>query len=168
MNFDDGDHSGLIAQDVEEILPHIVYTVNDDEKDTKGKKAVNYIELIPYLIEAIKNQQEQISILQNQLNGTIQITNGNLLKFNKTKIISVTPNPSSTNVIVTLNIDEFVEDAKLIIYDLNGKIMSSLTIKERKNDISKTILKDNFGNGTYIVSLSINNKIIDTKKIIFN
>jgi hypothetical protein len=168
MNFDGGDHSGLIAQDVEEILPHIVYTVNDDEKDTKGKKAVNYIELIPYLIEAIKNQQEQITILQNQLNGTIQITNGSLLKFNKTKIISVTPNPSSTNVIVTLNIDVFVEDAKLIIYDFNGKIMSSLTIKERKNDISKTILKDNFGNGTYIVSLSINNKIIDTKKIIFN
>ena len=46
--------------------------------------------------------------------------------------------------------------------------MSSLNIKERANDITKSLQKDNFGSGTYIISLFVNGKSLDTKKIIFN
>jgi hypothetical protein len=58
---------GLIAQDVEKVLPELVS--NDD----KGIKAVNYISLIPVLIEAIKTQQvlieqqnQRIKVLENK------------------------------------------------------------------------------------------------------
>ena len=106
--------------------------------------------------------------MQDQLNSSFQKQNSDLINLKNTKIISVSPNPSSDVIVISLNIEETVQDAKIVVYDLNGKIMSSLNIKERNNDISKSLQKDNFGSGTYIVSLYINGKSLDSKKIIFN
>lgn len=49
---------GLLAQEVEKVLPSIVYT--DDE----GKKLVNYIALIPVLIESVKTLQAEVESLK--------------------------------------------------------------------------------------------------------
>jgi hypothetical protein len=54
-------HFGVIAQDIEKIFPNLVKT-ND-----KGYKSVNYIELVPMLLEAIKEQQSTIDRLHKQL-----------------------------------------------------------------------------------------------------
>ena len=59
---DTGEKSaGVIAQEVEEILPEIVHT-NED-----GIKTVNYNGIIALLIESIKEQQVQINNLTNQI-----------------------------------------------------------------------------------------------------
>jgi hypothetical protein len=60
-------HYGVVAQQVEEVLPEIV---NDGQGD---KKRVAYMELIPVLIEAVKEQQKIIR-LQNKLNEKQQNT----------------------------------------------------------------------------------------------
>ncbi|MBF9140237.1 tail fiber domain-containing protein [Hymenobacter properus] len=49
---------GLLAQEVEKIYPELVST------DKDGYKAVNYAQLTPVLIEALKEQQEQIEALK--------------------------------------------------------------------------------------------------------
>ena len=49
---------GLLAQEVEKIYPELVST------DADGYKAVNYAQLTPVLIEAIKEQQQQIEALK--------------------------------------------------------------------------------------------------------
>jgi hypothetical protein len=49
---------GLMAQMVEQILPELVSTNN------QGKKAVNYIPIIAFLVEAVKKQQEDIDALK--------------------------------------------------------------------------------------------------------
>jgi hypothetical protein len=54
---------GLIAQEVEEVFPQIVDTQNDEIK-TKG---VRYTELIPVLIKAIQEQQQQIDELKAKI-----------------------------------------------------------------------------------------------------
>ena len=54
---------GVIAQEIEEILPEIV--VNRDN----GYKAVRYERLVALLIEAIKEQQKQIDELREKLEG---------------------------------------------------------------------------------------------------
>ena len=52
-----GKQYGLIAQDVEKVIPELV---------TQGKtKHLDYTSIIPILIEAIKDQQEQINKLKN-------------------------------------------------------------------------------------------------------
>ena len=52
---------GVLAQDVEKVLPRAVV-----DRDT-GYKAVKYDKIIPLLIEAIKDQQEQIDELKAKL-----------------------------------------------------------------------------------------------------
>ena len=56
-----GNDIGVIAQEVELVLPQVVQT-----RDT-GMKAVRYEKLIPLLIETIKEQQKQIDELKNKI-----------------------------------------------------------------------------------------------------
>lgn len=53
-----GNEIGLLAQEVEEVLPNVVFT--DDE----GKKMINYTALIPLIIDAIKSMQKEIDLLK--------------------------------------------------------------------------------------------------------
>jgi hypothetical protein len=62
----EGTHIGVIAQEVEKIIPEVVYE-NDD-----GKKSVAYGNIIAVLIEAIKEQQLQIDILTEHINKLIK------------------------------------------------------------------------------------------------
>ena len=55
------DAIGVIAQDIEEVIPEIV-------KNNDHIKTVNYNGLIGVLIEAIKEQQRQILELRTQIN----------------------------------------------------------------------------------------------------
>jgi hypothetical protein len=52
---------GLIAQDVEKVVPQAVTTLDD------GSKAVSYTDLIGVVIEAMKEQQAQIEVLKKQV-----------------------------------------------------------------------------------------------------
>jgi hypothetical protein len=52
---------GLIAQEAEKVLPEIV------SKDDNGYLGIKYNNLIGVLVEAIKDQQEQINILKKQI-----------------------------------------------------------------------------------------------------
>jgi hypothetical protein len=56
-----GNDVGVIAQEVELVLPQAVQT-----RDT-GMKAVRYEKIIPLLIETIKEQQKQIDDLKNKI-----------------------------------------------------------------------------------------------------
>jgi hypothetical protein len=57
-------NSGVIAQEIEKIAPELVHT-SDDEIKTKS---VAYGNLVGYLIEAVKEQQEQINKLTDRIN----------------------------------------------------------------------------------------------------
>lgn len=52
---------GVIAQEIEQVLPELVKEGSD------GMKSVNYIGIIPLLVEAIKEQQKQIDELKSLL-----------------------------------------------------------------------------------------------------
>lgn len=62
----DEHHVGFIAQDVEKIIPEVVVETENLEDDSKYK-AIRYNELIPYLVEAIKEQQLQINDLKKEI-----------------------------------------------------------------------------------------------------
>ncbi|SFD62054.1 Chaperone of endosialidase [Flavobacterium phragmitis] len=61
--FSEGKQYGVIAQEVEKILPDLVTTGID------GYKAVNYQGFIPVLIEAVKTQQTEIENQKKELAG---------------------------------------------------------------------------------------------------
>ena len=58
------DKIGLIAQDVRKVVPEVV--VGDETKENLG---MNYAELVPVLINAIKEQQKEINAIQIRINN---------------------------------------------------------------------------------------------------
>ncbi len=73
-----GEHYGLIAQEVEEILPELIGNLyhpakpalrgdEPEEGESFGYKGINYIELIPILVQAIKEQQQTIEELKTEV-----------------------------------------------------------------------------------------------------
>lgn len=94
MKFEEGTEYGVIAQELEEILPDLVDT------DNEGWKSVEYSHMVPLLIEAIKeqqaiidhqketisNQETRISNLENVANEmeAIKASIKNLEDLNKT------------------------------------------------------------------------------------
>jgi hypothetical protein len=61
LNLDDNKQIGLIAQQVEKVVPEVVQT------DKEGYKAVEYSKLIALLVEAIKQQEHKIDAQQKQI-----------------------------------------------------------------------------------------------------
>ena len=62
-NFDTRRHYGVVAQEIEEVLPEVVV------EGAGGEKAVAYTEIVPVLIEAIKAQQREIETLKERIAG---------------------------------------------------------------------------------------------------
>jgi len=61
--FPEGRHYGVVADNIEKVLPEIV------REGPEGEKAVAYTEIIPVLIEAMKEQQRQIEVLKLEVAG---------------------------------------------------------------------------------------------------
>lgn len=64
VNLDNNNHIGLIAQEVEKIIPQAVSTASDDNQT----KSVAYSDLVPVLIEAIKELKSEIEELKKLIN----------------------------------------------------------------------------------------------------
>jgi len=62
---DDKTEIGLIAQDIQKVVPELV----TGEPDGEAMMTVNYANSVALLIEAIKEQQKQIQELKDKLNG---------------------------------------------------------------------------------------------------
>lgn len=76
MNLPSGKQYGLIAQDVKEIFPSLISTQSHPKKGTATSqeeavmeyKTLKYNQLVPLLIQALKEQQKQINELKEQIN----------------------------------------------------------------------------------------------------
>ena len=72
---DDGrTHIGFIAQEMEQILPQVVRkplavsTVDENGRKSENTYSMSYSEIIPVLVKAIQEQQQEIEQLKNELN----------------------------------------------------------------------------------------------------
>ncbi|MBX3244656.1 MAG: tail fiber domain-containing protein [Acidobacteria bacterium] len=76
---DRGTQLGLIAQEVETVMPELVSNVKSPEKDVEETKALNYTGLIPVLINAVQEQQTEIETLKAE-NKKAKAENAELTK----------------------------------------------------------------------------------------
>jgi hypothetical protein len=52
---------GVIAQEIENVLPEIV------SQDENGIKSVNYIQIIAFLVKAVQEQQKEIELIKSKI-----------------------------------------------------------------------------------------------------
>jgi len=168
-------HMGVVAQEVEEIVPEVVRTT------AEGTKAVAYHELVGLLIEAIKEQQEQIkeqqlqiSDLKQQISPEAIIKNAlveDVVASMESQILSNntlhqnTPNPFSSNTEIKYYLKDNIIKANLYIYDMQGRQMKNITNLSRGNN-SITINSYELAPGMYIYTLIADGKEVGSKRMI--
>jgi len=84
-------------------------------------------------------------------------------KTTKKDHLRVFPNPSWDYVIVYYNTTDAKVNGKLVMNDMNGKLIKSIELPDQLNQT--TISLKNLPNGIYMISLFANDKLIESKKI---
>jgi len=160
---------GFLAQEVEQVIPELVFT-----DDSSHLKSMNYIALVPYLVQAIKEQQEQIKTLQDELSSccTTGNTKDMMINSNSSNTSSKTaflmqnvPNPFSTKTVIRYYIPETSNTAKLMIFDMQGKLIKTYSVSNKKEGYTE-INGGEMQPGMYMYSLIIDGKELDTKRMI--
>lgn len=158
-------HYALSADALEDVYPDLVY------ENADGSKSINYIEMIPLLVQSINELNAKIAALENKASNesTASREGTTLMSENmETDIISLSqnkPNPFSDKTTIRLSIPENITKAILCIYDMNGTQIKQIEMSERgqfSQDISSTGLE----NGMYLYSLIADGKLISTKRMI--
>ncbi len=129
---------------------------------------MNYTALIPIMVEAIKEQQNQIILLENKLSDIKNTSNTDegLILGDKTSFSTNYPNPFSTSTTVDYYILRSVKSAKIIIYDSNGSTINTHNLTERGRKSQLVINKNELNSGIYFYTLIADNIVIGTKKMI--
>ena len=83
--------------------------------------------------------------------------------FPKSSSLSLFPNPAGDYFIIEYSIARSYERAMIVIHDMKGKHVRNFNLKGNQNQV--VIPTGDLNNGVYIVSIYINNKLEDSKKI---
>ncbi len=193
LNVSHNKQFGLMAQQVERVAPNLVINtiippVFDSLKNivtpARPVKELNYIGVIPLLVEGFNKQQARIDSLVSALAQAnpsgVHRTTGNitpqssqhltteLSDVNAIVLDQNSPNPFKEQTKITWNIPtDNIEvgngfDAKIFFYNKSGTIIKMVII-ENTGYGELTVYANNLGNGTYTYSLVLNGKVIDTK-----
>ena len=117
----DKTHYGLIAQELQDIYPNLVYEGGD------GYLSINYIELIPLLIQSIQSLRNEIDELKGYKEKQIMVSSQKEKDTSLISRISV----SDKSISITCMIPESVINARMTICDTNGNQLYVITISER-------------------------------------
>lgn len=159
------DKLGFIAQDVEKILPEVVFY--DDSADMYG---IDYSKIVPVLVEAIKEQNKLILNLQNKVKETdTELKSAEqdyeLIENGEAYLSQNQPNPFNENTTITYFLPSTIQKATFYIYDMNGKQLKSRGIAERENG-SIVIYANELNPGIYYYSLIADELVIGTNNMI--
>ncbi len=211
MSFPGSQQYGLIAQEVERVIPNVVSGVNHPAQfDTLGNqispslnfKALNYTAFIPILIQSAKTQQNLIDTLtahNNLLEQTVQNLsnivnnccdlnqrrqnmndnggngsgeNNNIVNFHSLSLSTEgvilyqnTPNPFGNGTEIRYSISVNFSNASIVFYDEYGKRIKDFNITE-KGEGELKIDASNLASGVYNYSLFVDQKLIDSKKML--
>lgn len=185
---------GLIAQDLEQILPSLVKeSTHPAVLDSLGQviypeetfKGINYTQLIPILIQSLKSQQRQIdslviqdSLILSKLNDLTTLINAccsdnssrkkpsNKVELSNTIILDQNaPNPFAEKTTIGYSIPENIQTAEIIFIDNQGTLMKKV-ILEARGEGSLEVYSENLSSGLYSYTLIADGKVIDTKRMI--
>jgi hypothetical protein len=177
---DPNDKLGLIAQELQKVIPEVVrdYEFKTDEATGKNEKVasermgVMYADLIPVLISAIQQQQKEIEELktlvgQNQSvnNTTQQNINSSSVVLSSAVLEQNVPNPLKNTTSIRYSVPANAKNAQLIITDIAGKTIKQIELTKTGAGIINIDASALYG-GTYNYSLIIDGKMIDTKRMI--
>ncbi len=155
-------HYGLLAQDVKQIYPELVH------EDAAGVMSINYIELIPLLIQAVQDLSAQVNAISN---GNVKKTRAKKTNAGASSIESTnilyqnTPNPFTHDTEIAYTITPNAQSATIFVYDMTGvQLLQYPIIIFGEGTI--TIDANDLYAGSFLYSLVVDGKLIDTKQMV--
>ena len=159
---------GFIAQEVEEVLPELV------EHDSEGMMSVDYIAIIPILVNAVNELSARNAELERMM-GLTDVNHAprqeptaidDILTDKTAEVLGQNdPNPFSRDTQISYNLPVGTHQAAIYIYDLQGKQVEQLPVTDMGAG-SVTLHGGNLQAGMYIYSLIANGKELASKKMI--
>jgi|GEM_PF-2842094 len=194
MSLPTGSQFGLIAQDVETLLPNLVKEATQPEViDTAGNivtpavtfKSLKYEAFIPILIQGAKEQQstidslkQQIQDLQNQMAQVLNNNNGGAkiinnpttqtdVNLSNRKIVldQNAPNPFKDQTTITYEIKSDFKTATIIFVDNLGDVIKEVPITQ-KGKGQLNVYASDLTSGIYTYTIVVDGNTIDTKKMV--
>lgn len=159
-------HYGISVDELEEAFPDLVY----EQKD--GTKSINYVEMVPILVQAIKGLKTEIEELkgggEDNVKEDSHMTSTLASPKSQVYLLSLgqnKPNPFSNSTTIEVCIPEDVQKAFIYVYDLQGKKVEQIDITARgKQNIQLT--SANLTDGMYLYSLIADGKVVETRRMI--
>lgn len=148
-------HYGLIAQDVQKLFPDLV----DESGD--GYLSVNYIELIPLLIQAVQNLSAEVEELKNT--DVARMPQKSTIE--QATLYQNTPNPFSIDTRIDYILPSTTRNATLYIYNMNGLQVAEYPVITFGNG-SIVISAGALDAGMYLYTLIADGQVVDTKEMI--
>jgi hypothetical protein len=159
-------HYGLIAQEVKNIYPDLVY------EDSDGYLGINYIGIIPLLVESMKELKAEIDVLKGgKLISSdfeeLRSATGTTIVQNEpaAALYQNAPNPFSAETQIRYHLPSSVHTACLCVYDLQGKQLKQYMITHRGEGVH-VITRAEFLPGIYLYGLIADGTEVDVKRMI--
>lgn len=180
---------GLIAQEVQEVMPEAVYdptkeTAYDEEGkalpvDPEARMGIAYNDLIPMLIKSIQElnakvakQEEIIATLTGETDETTArqfSTNDGLvaedLSEKGIKLYQNAPNPFDQATVIRYYLPEGTANARLFVYDMQGNQVKSINLKTT-GEASVTFDAGALKSGIYFYTIFANGEAEDIKRMV--
>ncbi|MEL7399275.1 MAG: tail fiber domain-containing protein [Pseudomonadota bacterium] len=187
---DKGLHLGMIAQELQEVVPEMVYNPAEDyirneegnlvpagkEGDLLG---VKYDALIPVLVKGMQEQQaqvleqqaqildqnERIAELEAQLAASGSKSGQSLNDLDLPKLYQNNPNPFREETNIRFFLPQTVQEAILFVYDMQGQPVLEILITDR-GDANQRIDGGLLPQGMYLYALIADGREVDVKRMI--
>ncbi|MDR1739101.1 MAG: T9SS type A sorting domain-containing protein, partial [Candidatus Symbiothrix sp.] len=126
-----------------------------------GYLSVNYVGLVPILIEAVKELKAEISELQTKRAPSAFDSP----ELQTAVLYQNAPNPFSQTTEIRYYLSETVKTAYLTVYDMQGKQLKRYDLATRGAG-SQTVLGSEFAAGMYLYALIADGQEVDVKRMI--
>jgi len=194
MNLPQGSHFGLIAQDVEKILPDLVADIKFEtamaqpqvtepalqqesgKTETKSEiikfKTLNYTELIPVLIKGMQELEQENTQLKSELEELKQLVNQNIkptaaVSRSKATLGQNYPNPFTKSTVISFSIPTKANSACIVITQTgSGKIIKTLLVPIDTSQL--TLDAASLATGVYAYTLYVDDKKVGTKQMVIS
>ncbi|MDR0566215.1 MAG: tail fiber domain-containing protein [Prevotellaceae bacterium] len=160
---------GFIAQDVEQVLPDLVIL------DEEGNKLVNYVAVIPVLVDAVKELngkveklEQEVAVLKSRdiiFKSDNEASSADSVEALKPVLYQNIPNPSSGETRIQCSIPAMRSTSYICVFNLSGELILKKAINSA-GDGEIVINANALKRGMYIYSLLVDDELIDTKRMV--
>lgn len=149
-------HYGIKTEQLKETFPELVY------EQENGNIKVNYVELIPVLVQTINELNQRISILEGRDVKKASAANSHRVDEEP---LTVHSSSTSSETTVSYRLPSGSKSAELLVCDLSGQVKKVVNVPKGKSN-SFSFPTDGLENGIYMYSLIVDGDVYATKRMV--